>query len=158
MSTGKIVQVIGPVVDVAFETGQLPAIYNALEVQGVENKDIFAYSSKLVLEVAQHLGENTVRTIAMDSTEGLVRGQDVVDTGEAIAVPVGDETLGRIMNVVGEAVDERPEADALDRALEGGLPGGEQEVLAHGAPRGQRDLPGAHREVLADTATGLAPR
>ena len=76
----------------------LPAILNALETDNQGNR--------LVLEVAQHLGENTVRTVAMDSTEGLVRGQEVVDTGEPIAVPVGDETLGRIMNVVGEAVDE----------------------------------------------------
>jgi F-type H+/Na+-transporting ATPase subunit beta len=76
----------------------LPEILNALETEN--------HGNRLVLEVAQHLGENTVRTVAMDSTEGLVRGQEVVDTGEAIAVPVGDETLGRIMNVVGEAVDE----------------------------------------------------
>src|SRR5512147_1296999 len=96
-ATGKITQVIGAVVDVQFE-GDLPAILNALETQN--------HGNRLVLEVAQHLGENTVRTIAMDSTEGLVRGQEVVDTGAPISVPVGDETLGRIMNVVGEAVDE----------------------------------------------------
>jgi F-type H+-transporting ATPase subunit beta len=108
MSTGKIVQVIGPVVDVAFETGQLPAIYNALEVQGVESKDIFAYSSKLVLEVAQHLGESQVRAVAMASTDGLTRGMAVADTGKPISVPVGKETLGRILNVVGEPVDKGP--------------------------------------------------
>ncbi len=108
MSTGKIVQVIGPVVDVAFETGQLPAIYNALEVQGVESKDIFAYSSKLVLEVAQHLGESQVRTVAMASTDGLMRGMSVADTGAPITVPVGKETLGRILNVIGEPVDKGP--------------------------------------------------
>jgi F-type H+/Na+-transporting ATPase subunit beta len=94
---GQIRQVMGAIVDVQF-SGHLPEILNALETDN--------QGSRLVLEVAQHLGENTVRTIAMDSTEGLVRGQDVVDTGEPIAVPVGEETLGRIMNVVGEAVDE----------------------------------------------------
>ena len=94
---GKVRQVTGAVVDVHFE-GKLPEILNALETQNGGNR--------LVLEVAQHLGENTVRTIAMDSTEGLVRGQDVVDTGQSIAVPVGDETLGRIMNVIGEPIDE----------------------------------------------------
>jgi len=94
---GKIAQVIGAVVDVEFE-GHLPDIYNALETK---NGD-----TRLVLEVATHLGENTVRTIAMDSTEGLVRGQPVTDTGGPIAVPVGEATLGRIMNVIGEPVDE----------------------------------------------------
>ena len=96
-SMGHVRQVLGAVVDVQFDD-KLPEILNALETQN--------HGNRLVLEVAQHLGENTVRTIAMDSTEGLVRGQDVVDTGQPIAVPVGDETLGRIMNVVGEAVDE----------------------------------------------------
>jgi F-type H+-transporting ATPase subunit beta len=94
---GHITQVIGAVVDVQFE-GQLPAILNALETENQGNR--------LVLEVAQHLGESTVRTIAMDTSEGLVRGQEVADTGKPIAVPVGDGTLGRIMNVVGDAVDE----------------------------------------------------
>ncbi|MEL6819181.1 MAG: F0F1 ATP synthase subunit beta [Pseudomonadota bacterium] len=96
-ATGKVSQVIGAVVDVKFE-GDLPPILNALETDNNGNR--------LVLEVAQHLGENTVRTIAMDSTEGLVRGQDVVDNGAPIEVPVGDETLGRIMNVIGEPIDE----------------------------------------------------
>ena len=95
---GKVRQVTGAVVDVQFEAGQLPAILNSLETTN--------QGSRLVLEVAQHLGESTVRTIAMDSTEGLVRGQDVVDTGDSITVPVGEETLGRIMNVVGDPVDE----------------------------------------------------
>ena len=95
---GRIRQVTGAVVDVQFDHGYLPAILNALETQN--------QGSRLVLEVAQHLGENTVRTIAMDSTDGLVRGQEVNDTGEAIAVPVGEETLGRIMNVIGEPIDE----------------------------------------------------
>jgi F-type H+/Na+-transporting ATPase subunit beta len=94
---GHVRQVMGAVVDVQFGE-HLPAILNALVTDNQGNR--------LVLEVAQHLGENTVRTIAMDSTEGLVRGQEVTDTGEPIAVPVGEETLGRIMNVVGEAVDE----------------------------------------------------
>jgi F-type H+-transporting ATPase subunit beta len=95
---GKITQVLGAVVDVQFD-GDLPAILNALHVEN--------HGKRLVLEVAQHLGENTVRTVAMDTTDGLVRGQEVADTGSAITVAVGPETLGRIMNVVGEAVDER---------------------------------------------------
>jgi F-type H+/Na+-transporting ATPase subunit beta len=94
---GRISQIIGAVVDVHFE-GDLPAIYNALET---ENQ-----GRRLVLEVAQHLGESTVRTVAMDLTDGLIRGQTVTDTGQAIAVPVGEGTLGRIINVVGEPVDE----------------------------------------------------
>jgi len=106
MREGHIVQVIGPVVDVEFEPGVLPAIYNALEVQGIEVKDVFSYSQKLVLEVAQHLGESTVRTVAMASTDGLVRGAKVQDTGRPISVPVGKGTLGRILNIVGEPVDK----------------------------------------------------
>jgi F-type H+/Na+-transporting ATPase subunit beta len=106
MSQGKIVQVIGPVVDVEFETGKLPPIYNALLVQGVQNKDVFAYSQKLTLEVAQHLGESHVRAVAMAATEGLSRGMTVEDTGSPITVPVGKETLGRILNIVGEPVDK----------------------------------------------------
>ncbi len=94
---GRVTQVIGAVVDVQFED-QLPAILNGLETENGGNR--------LVLEVAQHLGQNTVRTIAMDTSEGLVRGQEVRDTGDPIAVPVGVETLGRIMNVIGEPVDE----------------------------------------------------
>ncbi|MDA4845619.1 F0F1 ATP synthase subunit beta [Hoeflea poritis] len=94
---GTVTQIIGAVVDVAFED-HLPPILNALETDNLGNR--------LVLEVAQHLGENTVRTIAMDSTEGLVRGQEVTDMGGPISVPVGDETLGRIMNVIGDPIDE----------------------------------------------------
>ena len=97
-SSGAITQVIGAVVDVQFE-GQLPKILNALDVGNTD--------TRLVLEVAQHLGENTVRTIAMDGTDGLVRGQPVSDTGAPISIPVGPETLGRIMNVIGEPIDER---------------------------------------------------
>ena len=112
MSTGKIVQVIGPVVDVEFEPGRLPSIHNALLVEGVENKDVFAYSQKLTLEVAQHLGESQVRTIAMAATDGLRRGMTVSDTGAPIMIPVGPETLGRILNVVGEPVDKGPAINA----------------------------------------------
>src|ERR1043166_4962191 len=108
-AVGKITQVIGAVVDVQFQ-GELPAILNALETKNGGNR--------LVLEVAQHLGESTVRTIAMDSTEGLVRSQDVTDTGQPIAVPVGQETLGRIINVVGEPVDQAgPVKTAQKRAI-----------------------------------------
>ena len=108
-SVGRIRQVTGAVVDVQFD-GHLPEILNALETK---NGDV-----RLVLEVAQHLGENTVRTIAMDSTEGLVRGQEVTDLGAPITIPVGDETLGRIMNVVGEPVDEAgPITSAATRAI-----------------------------------------
>jgi F-type H+-transporting ATPase subunit beta len=122
MNTGRVTQVMGAVVDVQFD-GALPAILNALETDN--------HGNRLVLEVAQHLGENTVRTIAMDISEGLVRGQPVTDTGAPIAVPVGEETLGRIMNVIGEAVDEagpvktaekrpihQPAPDYVDQATE----------------------------------------
>ena len=103
-ATGRITQVIGAVVDVQFK-GELPSILNALETDN--------NGQRLVLEVSLHLGENTVRTIAMDSTEGLVRGQAVTNTGKAIAVPVGEHMLGRIINVIGEPVDE---AGDLDRS------------------------------------------
>ncbi|KAG0313104.1 atp2, beta subunit of the F1 sector of mitochondrial F1F0 ATP synthase, partial [Podila horticola] len=98
-SAGQIRSVIGAVVDVQFDQGKLPSILNALEVKGLDRR--------LVLEVSQHLGENTVRTIAMDGTEGLVRGQAVEDTGAPITIPVGPECLGRIINVIGEPIDER---------------------------------------------------
>ena len=97
-SKGRITQVMGAVVDVQFDS-HLPEILNALETQNE--------GQRLILEVAQHLGENTVRTIAMDSSEGLVRGAEVEDTGSPISVPVGNPTLGRILNVVGEPVDEQ---------------------------------------------------
>ncbi len=128
-SVGKISQVIGAVVDVKFD-GDLPAILNALETDNGGNR--------LVLEVAQHLGENSVRTIAMDSTEGLVRGQEVVDLGEPITMPVGDETLGRIMNVIGEPVDEAgPIKTKARRAIHQDAPpfveqSTESEILATG--------------------------
>ena len=104
-AVGKITQVIGAVVDVQFED-HLPEILNALETDN--------NGKRLVLEVAQHLGESTVRTIAMDSTEGLVRGAKVTDTGKAIQVPVGDGTLGRILNVIGEPVDEKGPVEATE--------------------------------------------
>ena len=113
-ATGKVTQVIGAVVDVQFN-GALPAILNALET---ENN-----GKRLVLEVAQHLGENTVRAIAMDATEGLVRGAPVADTGAPISVPVGDATLGRILNVIGEPVDEKgPVAATETRAIHQSAP------------------------------------
>src|SRR5438477_13179036 len=105
-AVGKITQVIGAVVDVQFED-HLPAILNALETKNGGNR--------LVLEVAQHLGESTVRTIAMDTSEGLVRGQEVTDTGQPIAVPIGDGLLGRIINVIGEPVDEAGPVDYKER-------------------------------------------
>jgi F-type H+-transporting ATPase subunit beta len=103
--TGRVTQVIGAVVDVQFDNA-LPAILNALETRNQNNR--------LILEVAQHLGENTIRAIAMDSTEGLVRGQEVTDTGRAIAVPVGPGTLGRILNVIGEPIDEAGPVNSAD--------------------------------------------
>ncbi|HQE11721.1 MAG TPA: F0F1 ATP synthase subunit beta, partial [Flavipsychrobacter sp.] len=104
-NVGKIKQIIGPVVDVHF-TGdnKLPEIYNALELTR-ENGD------KLILEVQQHLGEDSVRTVAMDGTEGLVRGMEAVDTGKAIAMPTGDQINGRLFNVTGDAIDGLPQPD-----------------------------------------------
>ena len=112
MNVGKITQVIGPVVDVDFGNSGLPPIYNALRIT---NPAINDQPWNLVVEVAQHLGENTVRCIAMDSTEGLVRGMDVQDTGDAITVPVGPQTLGRIINVIGEPVDDAGPIEASKR-------------------------------------------
>jgi F-type H+-transporting ATPase subunit beta len=103
IQAGRVTQVMGAVVDVQFD-GSLPAILNALHTDN--------HGRRLVLEVAQHLGESTVRTIAMDGTDGLTRGQEVIDTGEPIAMPVGRETLGRILNVIGEPVDERGPIEA----------------------------------------------
>ncbi len=112
MNTGRIVQVIGPVIDVEFNQGQLPEIYHALRIT---NPSLNNAPWNLVVEVAQHLGENRVRTIAMDSTEGLVRGQPVWDTEQQITVPVGCGTLGRILNVTGDPVDEMGPVDCDDR-------------------------------------------
>ena len=104
---GRVTQVMGAVVDVQFDGGNLPEIMNALETENRGNR--------LILEVAQHLGESTVRTVAMDATEGLVRGQDVKDTGAPISVPVGEATLGRIINVIGEPVDEAGPVNTTER-------------------------------------------
>merc|ERR1719238_2596653 len=126
---GQVISVIGAVVDVQFDEG-LPAILNALVVEN--------HSPKLILEVAQHLGENTVRTIAMDGTEGLVRGQKVINTGNPIMIPVGPETLGRIINVIGDPIDERgPVETDLRAAIHAEAPlfedmSVEQEILVTG--------------------------
>jgi F-type H+-transporting ATPase subunit beta len=112
LQNGRITQVIGPVVDVEFQPGGLPEIYTALSVT---NPGIDARQDNLVIEVAQHLGENTARCIAMDSTEGLVRGMAVKNTGAPITMPVGSEVLGRILNVVGDPVDERGPVNAKKR-------------------------------------------
>ena len=104
VTTGLVKQVMGPVVDVEFPSGKLPAVFNALRLT---NRQISNSKDNLVLEVAQHLGDDTVRCISMDSTEGLTRGQEVTDTGNAIQAPVGKEVLGRIINVIGDPVDER---------------------------------------------------
>jgi F-type H+-transporting ATPase subunit beta len=109
---GKVSQVMGPVVDVEFPPGALPDIYNALKLK---NASISDEEGNLTLEVAQHLGENTVRTIAMDSTDGLVRGVEVKDTGEMITMPVGDKTLGRILNVLGDPVDHAGPVESESR-------------------------------------------
>src|SRR5438128_3690846 len=110
--TGKVTQVIGPVVDVEFPPGALPQIFTALLLS---NPGISDKADNLTVEVAQHLGENTARCIAMDSTEGLVRGQPVKNTGAPISVPVGKGVLGRILNVVGEPVDEKGPVHATRR-------------------------------------------
>ncbi|MGG3449019.1 MULTISPECIES: F0F1 ATP synthase subunit beta [Bacillaceae] len=117
MNRGRVLQVMGPVVDVKFENGQLPAIYNALKVQiGAEAGE---KASELTLEVATHLGDDSIRAIAMASTDGLQRNQEVIDTGRAISVPVGDLTLGRVFNVLGETIDlaEPIEADVRRDAI-----------------------------------------
>lgn len=103
MSKGKIVQIIGPVVDIEFATGKLPEIFNAIKVA---KKDGNGNEEELIVEVEQHLGQNTVRAVAMGSTDGLTRGMEAEDTGSPITVPIGPETLGRIMNVIGEPVDK----------------------------------------------------
>ncbi|MCX8003040.1 MAG: F0F1 ATP synthase subunit beta, partial [Anoxybacillus mongoliensis] len=104
MAKGRVIQVMGPVVDVKFEDGHLPAIYNALKIKhkARSEKEV---DIDLTLEVALHLGDDTVRTIAMSTTDGLVRGMEVIDTGAPISVPVGEVTLGRVFNVLGEPID-----------------------------------------------------
>jgi F-type H+/Na+-transporting ATPase subunit beta len=115
MNNGRIVQVIGPVVDAEFPPGKLPAIYNALRIEREADPKAHLEAIHLTLETAQHLGENRVRAIAMSSTDGLMRGMDVIDTGEAISVPVGPETLGRMMNVLGVPIDLQGEIQAKKR-------------------------------------------
>jgi F-type H+-transporting ATPase subunit beta len=108
MSSGRVLQVMGPVVDVEFERGHLPEINNAIKVKRADG-------SELVLETALHLGDNTVRTVAMASTDGLVRGMEAIDTGRPISVPVGRPTLGRVFNVLGEPIDEAGEVKGAER-------------------------------------------
>ena len=108
MSSGRVLQVMGPVVDVEFERGHLPEINNAIKVKRVDG-------SELVLETALHLGDNTVRTVAMASTDGLVRGMEAIDTGRPISVPVGRPTLGRVFNVLGEPIDEAGEVKGAEK-------------------------------------------
>ena len=105
---GKITAIMGAVVDVAFESGDLPKIYNAVAVDRGEE-------GKLILEVAQHLGDSMVRTIAMDSTDGLMRGTEAIDTGEPISVPVGEKVLGRMFDLLGNPIDNKDSVDGLDR-------------------------------------------
>ncbi|ERJ11458.1 F0F1 ATP synthase subunit beta [Haloplasma contractile] len=115
MNKGKIVSVMGPVVDVSFDTGELPAIFNALKIKQ-DAKDNNGVPVELTLEVELHLGDHVVRCVAMDSTDGLVRGMEVIDTGNAIKTPVGREVLGRIFNVLGEPIDEgEPVPDTVQR-------------------------------------------
>jgi F-type H+-transporting ATPase subunit beta len=112
MNKGKIIQVMGPVVDVSFEEGDLPALYNAITIERTGES---GEMETLVCEVALHLGDNAVRSVAMHSTDGLVRGMEAVDTGSPITVPVGEEVLGRILNVVGDPVDKKPPVDSKVR-------------------------------------------
>ncbi|HET8761202.1 MAG TPA: F0F1 ATP synthase subunit beta, partial [Nitrospiria bacterium] len=115
MQTGQIVQVIGPVVDVEFPRGALPLIYNALKVEQPADEKAGRAAINLTLETAQHLGENRVRAVAMSSTDGLIRGMEVSDTGAPISMPVGPEVLGRILNVVGDPVDQKGPVKAKTR-------------------------------------------
>jgi len=103
--SGKVIQVIGPVVDVEFPPGQLPHIFNAIKIERAGDGTDGQSTINVTLEVAQHLGENRARAVAMSSTDGLVRGMEVKDTGAPISVPVGKETLGRVVNVLGDPVD-----------------------------------------------------
>ena len=108
---GKVVQIIGPVVDCQFEEGRLPSIYNCVVIEG----EAAGRPMRVRVEVQQHLGENRVRCVSMEPTDGLVRGMTAIDTGEPITVPVGKETLGRVMNVIGEPVDEMGPIEAGQR-------------------------------------------
>ena len=97
---GKVIQITGPVLDIRFPDGQIPALLNAIEIE--------RNGEKVIVEVAQEIGDNVVRCISMNSTDGLVRGMDAVDTGAPISVPVGQECLGRVFNLLGEPVDDKP--------------------------------------------------
>ena len=105
MNEGKLVQVIGPVVDVEFSEGKIPAVLNALHIK--RNSSETGEEQTLVCEVQQHLGEDRVRSVAMDSTDGLVRGMPVIDTGASIQIPVGPEVLGRLINITGDPIDNK---------------------------------------------------
>ena len=104
---GKVVQVIGPVLDIRFQDGQLPELLSAIEIQSGDRK--------IVAEVAQHIGDNVARCISMNATDGMVRGLDAVDTGGPITVPVGDKCLGRIFNLLGQPIDEKPAPEGVER-------------------------------------------
>lgn len=110
MNKGSIIQIMGPVVDMSFEGGELPALYNAINLKSPQDEN-----ETVVCEVAQHLGNNSVRTVSMHPTDGLVRGQEASDTGGPISVPVGEKVLGRILNVVGDPVDQKPAVDSKER-------------------------------------------
>src|SRR5690606_31049499 len=114
MNKGRVIQVMGPVVDVKFEGGQLPEIYNALKIEHKARNEN-EVDVDLTLEVALHLGDDTVRAIAMASTDGVQRGMEVVDTGSPISVPVGEVTLGRVFNVLGEPIDGKESIPAEAR-------------------------------------------
>ncbi len=113
MNEGKIVQVIGPVIDIEFTEGKIPAVLNALNI--MRNSPETGEETKLVCEVQQHLGEDRVRAIAMDTTDGLVRGMTVVDTGNPIMIPVGPEVLGRLINITGDPIDNKGPIGANER-------------------------------------------
>ena len=130
---GKVIQITGPVLDIRFPDGQVPALLNAIEIEHD--------GQKIVVEVAQEIGDNVVRCIAMNSTDGLVRGMDAVDTGAPISVPVGQQCLGRVFNLLGEPVDNKPEQVALmcvqllERMMDG-EPGGMVESFKPELERG----------------------
>ena len=110
MNKGRVIQIMGPVIDINFEGGELPALYNAIHLKHPTNE-----KETIVLEVALHLGDNSVRTVSMHPTDGLVRGQEAIDTGSPITVPVGEKVLGRILNVVGDPVDQKPPVESEER-------------------------------------------
>src|SRR5437764_2167201 len=112
--TGRVVQITGPVVDIEFPPDQLPEIYNAVEIDTVGTLAEKSTKGRLICEVQQHLGNDWVRAVAMTSTDGLRRGMDAVDTGKPISVPVGEGTLGRVFNVIGEPVDEKGPVEAAE--------------------------------------------